>query len=241
MHTSVRNILHIDASRCNGCGLCAEVCIDHAIAMRGNQALLVADHLCDGLGGCLTSCPEKALSIVRRAAPPYTGAASDLKKKLREEDAAAAPASPTLHPGSPQQLQLADMVRMAAQGCGPCRHWPLKMKLVPPDSAFLRNADLLVAADCTAFAYAGFHTELSPGRVTVIACPRLEDPRELQNALAELLRQGGLKSCSIARMVVPCCKGLRTICREAAKIANSDIPFSETVIGLDGLPVDEQQ
>ena len=208
----IRRIIRIDEGKCTGCGRCAEACHEGAIGMVDGKARLLRDDCCDGLGDCLPSCPAGAISFEEREARPY------------DEEAVKAAKGEGGCPGS--------RVRTIGKGQGHAS-WPLQIKLVPPSAPFLDGADLLVAADCTAYSYASFHDDLMAGRVTLIGCPKL-DGVDYAEKLAAILSGNDIRSILLARMEVPCCGGLEMAVKRAIAASGKAIPFASVTVSIDG-------
>jgi len=246
-----RKIIEIDRAACDGCGLCTTACVEGALRIDAdNKAVLVKEIYCDGLGACLDVCPTGALKIVERDSADYDAEATYRHVLLtRGRDAAAvvhgakpAPRKPGLQlgggcPGS----RAIDLERPAEGGGEPAQavrselaQWPIQLRLVSPQAPYFRNADLLVAADCTAFALGGFHAELLKGRKLIIACPKLDDPTGYVEKLTELFRRNDPKSLTVAIMTVPCCSGLCQMVDEAVERSGVRISVRKIVIGIDG-------
>ena len=202
-----RKIVEIDDAKCTGCGLCANACHEGAIAMVDGKAKLVKDDYCDGMGDCLPECPAGAIKIVEREAAAYD------EKAVQERN------SQLTTPNS--QLS----------------QWPCQIRLVPVKAPFFQGAKLLIAADCTAYAYANFHQEFMRGKVTVVGCPKL-DPVDYSEKLTEILRENDIKSVTIVRMEVPCCGGLEMAAKKALKASGKFIPWQVVTLSLDGKIID---
>lgn len=222
-----RKIIEIDRDLCNGCGLCTTACAEGALELDDeDKAVLVRDIYCDGMGVCLNVCPTGALTIVERASAEYDAeAAREHVTRTRGAEAAAA-----VHPGpgaatTPAPSELTQ--------------WPIQLHLISPQAPYFKGADLLVAADCTAFTRGSFHADLLRGRKMVIACPKLDDGGPYVEKLAELIRTNDLKSLTVAMMTVPCCGGLLRLVERAVMLSEVDIPIQTVVIGLDGEIVTE--
>ena len=209
----IRRIITIDEEKCNGCGLCAKACHEGAIGMVGGKAKLLREDYCDGLGDCLPACPMNAISFEEREAPAYDEAAVlAAKRKKEREDAPCA---------CPQEIP----------GC--LTNFPVQLKLGPVNSPYFDGADLLIAADCTAYAYGNFHQDFIRGRVTLIGCPKL-DSADYASKLAELFGANDIRSITVARMTVPCCGGLPYAVQLAVKMSGKDIPVRVVTITPDG-------
>lgn len=210
-----RKIIQIDEDLCNGCGLCVNACHEGAIGMVDGKAKLLRDDYCDGLGDCLPRCPTGAITFVEREAAPYDEAAvqENLARKDKDE--------PT--------------ITVSEDGSRPSRiaSWPIEIKLVPIQAPYFAGADLLVAADCTAFAYGDFHKDFMNGKVTIIGCPKL-DGVDYAEKLAEILANNDIRSVTVARMEVPCCGGLENAVRRALEASGKDIPLEVVTISRDG-------
>jgi len=218
-----RKIIEIDRDLCNGCGLCTTACAEGALELdEEGKAVLVRDIYCDGMGVCLNVCPTGALTIVEREGAEYDAEAAreHVIRTRGVEAAAAVHAGPGAGatPTAPSQLT----------------QWPVQLHLISPQAPYFREADLLVAADCTAFARGSFHADLLRGRKIVVACPKLDDTSPYVAKLAELIRTNDLKSLTVALMTVPCCSGLYRLVERAVEASGIDIPIRTVVIGLDG-------
>lgn len=194
----IRRIITIDEEKCNGCGLCAKACHEGAIGMVDGKAKLLREDYCDGLGDCLPACPMDAISFEEREAPAYNEAAVLAAKAAKEITA-----------DVPSQLS----------------NWPTQLKLAAPNAAFFNGADLLIAADCTPFAYGNFHKEFIRGRVVLNGCPKLDGVNYAER-LAEIFRHNDIKSVTVTRMTVPCCGGLPYMVKLALEESGKDIPLN---------------
>ncbi|MGN0846688.1 MAG: ATP-binding protein [Kiritimatiellia bacterium] len=236
-----RKIIHIDESKCNGCGACANACHEGAIGMVNGKAKLLRDDYCDGMGDCLPSCPTGAITFEEREAAPYDEQAVEAAKKARGGHT---PPSG----GCPGRMMRA-FSRTSPQEAAPapCRNeavgsqlgqWPCQIKLVPVNAPYFNGAKLLIAADCAAYAYANMHQEFMRGRITLIGCPKL-DQIDYSEKLGEIIRQNDIKSVTIVRMEVPCCGGLELAAKKALQESGKFIPWQVVTISLDGRILDK--
>lgn len=229
-----RDIVHIDAALCTGCGICASHCHEGAIEMRNGKAVLVSDEICDGLGACLPSCPAGAITIEEREAAPFD------EEAVR---ARAAKSAPFVCPGSAAKSfsranddHHEDDLRPSAGVISRLAQWPVQIKLVSPNAPFFDGADLFVAADCCAYARADLHERFMKGRITLIGCPKL-DGVDYTEKLTAIIASGKIRSVALARMEVPCCGGLEAAVKNAIKSAMEAgmmIPWQVSVISTDG-------
>lgn len=241
-----RKIVKIDENKCDGCGLCIPQCAEGAIQIIDGKARLVAEKYCDGLGACLGHCPREAITIEEREVKEFDEAAvkEHLKrldeKKVKSAGSQAEPASVTSECPSAEMMDLrreAEGKRGTAKGRGSksrLSQWPIQLSLVPPDAPYLRDAELLLSADCVPFAYPDFHEELLRGKIILIGCPKLDDTDFYREKLTQILRGNDIKNITVAHMEVPCCFGLNHIVREAIKASGKDIPIREITIGIKG-------
>ena len=229
----IRKIIHIDEKKCNGCGLCAQACHEGAIGMSGGKAKLLREDYCDGLGDCLPACPTGAITFTQREAAAYAAAAV---KANKEKNSAAPSVLPCGCPGT--QSRAIKREQKAAGGinteaCSELSQWPVQIKLVPVKAPYFENADLLVAADCTAFARADIHSAFISGKITLIGCPKLDDV-DYAEKLTEIIRENNIKSVTVLRMEVPCCGGIEAAVKSAVKDSGKDLPVRVVTISTDG-------
>ena len=203
----IRKIITIDEDRCNGCGLCAKACHEGAIGMVGGKAKLLREDYCDGLGDCLPACPMHAISFEEREAPAYNEAAVLAAKQAAQSQDISVPS----------QLQ----------------NFPIQIKLAPPKASYFDGADLLIAADCTAYAYGNFHKDFIQSKVTLIGCPKL-DMVDYSQKLTDIFTHNDIRSVTVTRMIVPCCGGLPFAVKTALENSGKDIPFTIVTITPDG-------
>ena len=223
----IRRIITIDEEKCNGCGLCAAACHEGAIGIVAGKAKLLREDYCDGLGDCLPACPMNAISFEEREAPAYNEAAVLAAKKAKEEPL------PCGCPGSAcQSIQHA---APAADTYVPSKltNFPVQIKLLPPNAPYFDGADLLIAADCTAYSYGNFHHDFMRDKVTMIGCPKL-DAVDYAEKLTQIIKCNDIRSITVTRMTVPCCGGLSYAVKTAIENSGKDIPLHIVTISPDG-------
>lgn len=228
----IRKIIEINEEKCNGCGLCASACHEGAIGMVNGKAKLLRDDYCDGLGNCLPVCPTGAITFVEREAAAYDEAAvqANLRVKAQQEPLACG------CPGSQAKaLHRAPAAQPAASApaVSELRQWPVQIKLVPVNAPYFDGAHLLVAADCTAYAYADFHRDFIRNKITLIGCPKL-DEGDYSEKLTEIIRQNEIKSVTVVRMEVPCCGGIEHAVRTALQNSGKFLPWQVVTVSTDG-------
>jgi NAD-dependent dihydropyrimidine dehydrogenase PreA subunit len=231
----LRKIVHIDEDKCNGCGLCIGGCHEGALQLINGKAKLVVDSYCDGLGACLPDCPKDAISIIEREAPAFDEEA--VKQHLANRNT---PAKPVQLAGGCPGSKAAVIERQSEtrhnKGMdypSELKQWPCQMQLVPANAAYFDNAHLLVAADCTAYAYANFHADFMHNKITVIGCPKLDEVN-YSDKLTEILKTHEIKSVTVVRMEVPCCGGIVNAVKAALANSGKMIPWRIVIIGTDG-------
>ena len=228
----LRKIIKIDPELCNGCGICVNACHEGAIGMVDGKARLLRDDYCDGLGDCLPGCPTGAISFEEREAAAYDQAAVDTAKQP-ERLPCGCPGTHTKTIQRPQEDSCATAAAPAASQQSQLRQWPVPIKLVPPNAPYLQGAHLLVAADCTAYAYGSFHQDFMKNKVTLIGCPKL-DEGDYSEKLTAILAQNELRSVTVVRMEVPCCGGIENAVKTALQNSGKFIPWRVVTIATDG-------
>lgn len=235
----IRKIIQIDKEKCNGCGACASACHEGAIGMVDGKAVLLRDDYCDGLGDCLPACPTDAITFVQREAAAYDEAAvlQSKQEKMRTQGMPLPGGCPGSRMRQFNRDTTAEPITAAAAPVSQLGQWPVQIKLVPVHAPYFDGAGLLIAADCTAYAYANFHQEFMRGKVTLIGCPKLDDV-DYSEKLTEIIRQNSIKSVTIIRMEVPCCGGLEHAAVSALKASGKFLPWQVVTISVDGKILD---
>lgn len=229
-----RTIIKIDEEKCNGCGACASACLEGAIAMIDGKAKLIRDDYCDGLGNCLPACPADAIHFEEREAAAYDHEAVLAHLAARAENGAENTSSPNVSPDAGEAAAApAGASAPTAAFKSRLSHWPVQLKLAPVKAPYFDGAKLLIAADCTAYAYGNFHNDFMAGHVSLIGCPKL-DFVDYSEKLSEIFSQNAVSEVLVARMEVPCCGGLERAVRHALETCKKDIPCRVCVIGTDG-------
>ncbi len=232
-----RKIVIIDEEKCNGCGWCIDACVEGALAIVGGKAKLLSETHCDGLGACLGGCPQDAITVEEREAASFEGEAS------KHEAPRAAPAH---FAGCPSARVLEfDKEGFSESADAPAhsalRNWPVQLALIPPTAPFLKDADLLLAADCVPFSMASFHRRFLSGRMLAVACPKLDDTDAHLAKLTAILSAAGVKSLLVVTMEVPCCSGLLYMAKEALEASGSKIPLEHVVVSMRGEVISGQK
>lgn len=222
----IRKIIEIDESRCNGCGACAKACHEGAIGMVNGVAKLLREDYCDGLGDCLPACPMDAIRFVEREAPAYDAAAVQASRERAEGTCSCAGSAP-------RTLAAVQDAPGRAHAPGRLGNWPVQIQLAPVKAPYFEGAHLLIAADCTAYAYGAFHEEFILGRTTLIACPKLDGVNYAEK-LTAILASNAIRSITLVRMQVPCCGGLERMLQAAVENSGINVPVETVVIGMDG-------
>ena len=231
----LRKIIEIDEEKCTGCGACAEACHEGAIAMVNGKAKLMREDYCDGLGDCLPACPADAIRFVEREAAAYD---EEAVKKAKAESGGKPPAGGC--PGSRARaiVREEESAGPAARGVSRLSQWPVQLKLVPTAAPYFDGANLLIAADCTAYAYADFHEDFIKNRVTLVGCPKL-DGTDYSEKLTRIIRDNDVKSVTVVRMEVPCCGGIEHMAKNAIKASGKFLPWRVVTISTDGRILEE--
>lgn len=228
----VRQIIKINEELCNGCGLCVNACHEGAIGMVEGKAKLLRDDYCDGLGNCLPVCPTGAITFEKREAEAFDEAAVKAAMETKEPDRLPC-GCPGTHAKSIERIESA----LPNSACTPqpsqLRQWPVQIKLVPVQAAYLKGAHLLIAADCAAYAYANFHSDFMKNKITLIGCPKL-DEGDYSEKLTAILKMNDIKSVTVVRMEVPCCGGIESAVKTALRDSGKLIPWQVAVISTDG-------
>ena len=235
----IRKIIHIDQEKCNGCGACANACHEGAIEIVDGKAVLAREHYCDGLGDCLPACPTGAITFEEREAPAYDEFAVQ-QAKMKKHGISA----PAGCPGSMARVlnhtpaPAPESAPAAAEPQSQLRQWPVQIKLVPVNAPYFEGANILVAADCTAYAYANFHQKFIQNRVVLVGCPKL-DEGDYTEKLTRIFAENNIKSLTIVRMEVPCCGGLERAAKNALQASGKFVPWQVVTISVDGRILEE--
>lgn len=258
----VRQIINIDEDKCNGCGICASACHEGAIDIVDGKAKLVRENFCDGFGDCLPNCPTGAITFETREAPEYDEAAVEAAKRAqetrmeknaitdKEKEMQREMIEHAAHAGGCPGSRFMQFDR-SSEGAGESpvpagsyaravsrlNQWPCQIKLLPAKAPFYDGAKLLIAADCTAYAYANMHEDFMKGKITLIGCPKLDNV-DYTDKLTEIIRDNNIKSVTIVRMEVPCCGGLQRAAENALKTSGKFIPWQVVTISRDGRIID---
>ena len=233
---TLREIVRIDEAKCDGCGLCIPSCAEGALEIVDGKARLISETFCDGLGACLGECPQNAITIEVRDSQGFDEEAVELHLTEKKTSTDAPPLQcPSVAPGQFAGRETVGVTNGSLTPVQPAlRNWPVQLTLVPPNAPFLQNADLMLAADCAPFAYPGFHQDLLPGHVLLVACPKLDNFEAHMNKLTDIVRHSKLNSLTVVRMEVPCCSGLVYMARQAIDFADGEVPFKEITVGIAG-------
>ncbi len=222
-----RKIVKINQEKCNGCGLCINACHEQAIVLNSDgKAELIKDDYCDGLGDCLPVCPVDAISLEEREAAPYD---DDAVKARIESMQCGCPGTATKSIEKISENKDFTNEKIGSN----LRQWPVQIQLVPSNASYFKDANLLIAADCTAYAYGNFHNEFMKNKITLIGCPKL-DTTEYSKKLTDIIRDNDIKSVTIVRMEVPCCSGIELAAKKALKDSAKFIPWHVVTISTEG-------
>ena len=213
-------MIQIDEEKCNGCGICVTACHEGAIGMVDGKARLMRDDYCDGLGDCLPNCPTGAISFIEREAAAYDEAAVKANMERKET-----------HKAAGREAFQEEVSRETVQS--QLQQWPCQIKLVPVNAPYFEDVKLLIAADCTAYAYANMHEEFMKGKITLIGCPKL-DQIDYSEKLTQIIAENNIKSVTVLRMEVPCCGGLENAAVKALKNSGKFLPWQVVTISIDG-------
>lgn len=235
---ATRKIIEIDEELCTGCGECVPNCAEGSLRIVDGKAKLVADKLCDGLGACLGHCPLGALKIIEREAEDFDQAAVDAFLAAEGKQAHSDCPSSQVKTMQPCACEAANAP--SAQQGSALTHWPVQIRLVPPSAPFLENCDLLIAADCTAVAYASLHRDFLQGRKVMMGCPKFDDQQLYADRFTELFKTRTLKSVTVLIMEVPCCGSMLQIVRHAYEQAKCKAPVRQVVISTEGSLLDSR-
>lgn len=234
-----RRIINIDEEKCTGCGLCANACHEGAIAIVDGKAKLMRDDYCDGMGDCLPSCPTGAITFIEKDTLAYDEKAVEENKKKKAEEAGVKPHFSGC-PGSmmrtlrkEEEGKKEEESSPAAKSVSRLGQWPCQIKLVPVNAPYFNGAKLLIAADCTAYAYASIHEDFMKGKITIIGCPKL-DSVDYSEKLEAIISNNDIKSVTVLRMEVPCCGGLENAAITALRNSGKFLPWRVVTFSLDG-------
>ena len=240
---ALRKIIKIDEAKCNGCGVCVPSCAEGALQIIDGKARLVKDQYCDGLGACLGECPQGALEVIEREAEEFDEAEA-LGNLTQSKHAAPKTVVDHAHghgggcPGSRMMVLKPTTAQPANNSAGRINselgQWPVQLHLVPVKAPYFQGADLLVAADCVAFAHADFHRKFLRGKAMVIACPKLDDTTSYREKLTRIINENNLNSLTVVHMEVPCCFGLVSLVKEALAASEAQIPFYDAIVTING-------
>lgn len=235
-----RKIVTIHEEKCNGCGLCVNACHEGALELINGKAVLISDSYCDGLGDCLPQCPVDAIEIIEREAEEFDKELVEKRMNERKQQEASIPcgcpgqrAKEIKHNRVAPKASVSEKVEIESQ----LRQWPVQIKLVSPNAPYFDGSHILVAADCTAFAYANIHQDFMKGKITLIGCPKLDDV-DYSEKLTAILKNNDIKSITVLRMEVPCCSGIVNAVKTALLNSGKMIPWGYKVVATDGTLLD---
>ncbi|MEZ0536345.1 ATP-binding protein [Caldicellulosiruptoraceae bacterium PP1] len=234
----LRKIIKIDEEKCNGCGLCANACHEGAIQIIDGKAKLISEEYCDGLGNCLPVCPTGAISIVEEDVKPFNQELVEQRMQSHHNTHGfSCPGSRQISITREQRSEVPKVEKQVEKNIeleSQLQNWPVQLNLINPYASYLDNADLLIAADCTAFAYANIHNEFMKDKVTLIGCPKLDNVEYYREKLIEILSNHDIKSITVLKMEVPCCGGIAKIVKDAMLTAQIIVPYNEVTITING-------
>jgi Pyruvate/2-oxoacid:ferredoxin oxidoreductase delta subunit len=243
---TLRKIIQIDEEKCDGCGNCVISCAEGALAVIDGKARVISDNLCDGLGACLGECPQDALHIIEREAEDFDEEAVEAHLAARGTPDAGPHAT-----SKPKETLPCGCPSATLETFGPCEranipiarsgspdsalsHWPVQIRLIPPNAPFLKNADLLVVADCVPVAFPALHRDFMQGRAVMLGCPKFDDAQSYVDRFAGIFKTAGIQSITTVVMEVPCCAGLPNIVKKGMEKAGKKIPFTQVVVSTRG-------
>ncbi len=233
---AIRRIIEIDSEKCNGCEQCVDACHEGAIQMVDGKAKLVKDIYCDGLGDCIGECPVDAIKIIEREADDFDEVA--VEKRMQEMKKGKEPVKFSGCPGTAARTLKQNAAPAnntpAKKGRSELGHWPVQIKLIPPSAPYLKNADILICADCVPFAYPDLHAHYLRGRIVMVGCPKLDDVSFYREKFEDIFRTAKPRSITVLKMEVPCCSGIGIVSEEAAAVACPDTPVEVITIGING-------
>ena len=238
-----RKIIQIDDERCDGCGNCVISCAEGALKIIDGKARVISDNLCDGLGACIGECPQNALHIIEREAEEFDEEAVEKHLEAQEADDGKPGTMPCGCPSTQIQslapagnCQSANVPRAQAAGSAQSAlgHWPVQIRLIPPNAPFLRGADLLVVADCVPVAFPSLHQDFLAGKAVMVGCPKFDDVQDYIDRFADIFKNAGIKSVTTVVMEVPCCSGLPTIVKKGMEKAGVQVPAKQVTISTRG-------
>jgi ferredoxin len=239
MKKILRKIIEIDEDLCDGCGNCVTGCAEGALQIIDGKAKVVSDTFCDGLGACIGECPTGALRIVERETIPFDEEA--VKKHLTKKEKETMPCGcPSTHiqifdkPSACEAANKPAQIERGKEEESSLTHWPIQIKLIPASAPFLKGADLLVIADCTAVAFPTLHRDLMKGKVVMMGCPKFDDVHEYVDKFTDIFKTADIKSVTTVVMEVPCCSGMPVIVKKGMEAANKKIPMKAIVLSLRG-------
>lgn len=228
----IRKIIKIDTDKCNGCGLCAKACHEGAIEMVNGKAVLTREDYCDGLGDCLPACPVNAITFEEREAPAYNEQAVKASKAKNTPLPCGCPGT------NSKSIMREPCNEPVAKAESQLSQWPVQIKLVPVNAPYFENANLLIAADCTAYAYGNFHNEFIRNRITLIGCPKL-DEGDYAEKLTAIIKNNNIRSVTVVRMEVPCCGGIENAVKKALRASGKFLPWRVVTITTDGKKIED--